>query len=550
MKLTKYAGEVEFVQKVRVTNPNAAISGTVHFMVCDDVKCLPPTDETFTIGTTPTTNAAANQGATTLTTTLGNNNTNNQHHWGIFLAGFVGGLLALLTPCVFPMVPVTVSFFTKQSKTRKKGLTNAIIYALSIIGIYISLGMLVTMLFGATALNDLATNPWVNIAFFLVFLFFAFSFFGFYEIQLPVWLTNKSDAAADKGGLIGIFFMALTLSLTSFSCTGPIIGTLLVQAAAGGLIGPFLGMAGFSLALAVPFALFAAFPGWLNSLPKSGGWLNSVKVVLGFIELALAIKFLSNADLVKQWGLLKREAFLISWIIICLGMAAYLFGLIRFPHDSRMKKLGLVRGSLGILTLAFAGYLTAGLFGSKLTMISGFPPPDFYSYSKLGHCPHDLNCLHDYDDALALAQKENKPIFVDFTGWACVNCRKMEETVWHQPGIIEKLKNDYVVVSLYVDERLPLLENDVFQYTDSKGRTKTAKTVGDKWAQLQIACYNNNAQPWYILLDPSERMLKQQPMGYDPDPEVFKTYLEGGLSNFKQNTFEALPVCKKTASAN
>ena len=445
MDVIKYGKEVSFQQKIKSTDPATEISGHVRFMSCDAERCLPPQNIEFLF----------NEGGAVspVVTEMGENiedgdslevyNPNegkSQTYWSIFVWGFLGGLLALLTPCVFPMIPLTVSFFTKSSKDKKKGLTNALIYALSIIVIYVALGLFVTFVFGATALNELATNPWMNIAFFLIFMFFAFSFFGYYELTLPSWLVNRSDEASDKGGLMGIFFMAFTLALVSFSCTGPIIGSLIVVAAEGGISGPAIGMTGFAVALAFPFAFFAAFPGWLNSLPRSGGWLNSVKVVLGFIEIGLALKFLSNADLVEQWGLIKRETFLVIWILLLIGLGAYLLGKIKFPHDSPIKKLSKTRIGMAALSFAFAMYLIPGIFGQPISFVSGFPPPDFYSYGYEGHCPLDLACVHDYDEGLEIAKKTGKPLMLDFTGWACVNCRKMEEQVWSQPEVLAKLQ--------------------------------------------------------------------------------------------------------------
>lgn len=549
MHIIKFSDEVTFRQKLRLKNPNALLKGSLQFMTCDDMKCLPPDTQDFSI-------AFGNNNSTQQNSAIPPPAEKEQTPWGIFFGGFIGGLFALITPCVFPMIPLTVSLFTKRSKDRRKGIIDALIYALSIIVIYVGLGFIVTAIFGPTALNELATNPWVNIAFFLVFMFFAFSFFGYYELTLPSWLVNKSDEAADKGGLFGIFFMAFTLALTSFSCTGPIIGTLLVQAAAtGSTTAPLLGMTGFALALAIPFGIFALFPGLLKNLPKSGGWLNTVKVVLGFIELALALKFLSNADLVMQWGLFKREPFMLIWIAICLATAAYLFGFIKFPHDSPIKKLSGARIGTGLASLAFGAYLVPGLFCQTPALISGFPPPITYSYrcgaaemtdskgeKSKSHCPHGLTCYHDYKEGLAAARKLNKPVFIDFTGWACVNCRKMEETVWNQPDVLPILTNDYVLISLYVDEKVELPAADQVKYINYKGQEKTFKTVGEKWAHLQTACYQSNSQPYYVLLDANEQMLAAEPIGYT-STENFKNYLDKGISNFKSGKFEKTLSC-------
>jgi len=553
MNVIKYAKEITFQQQIKSTDPTTEISGHVRFMTCDAERCLPPQNVEFLFnegGTVlPVTTGGDIDGTGTIVTddsleVYNPNEGKSQSYWSIFIWGFLGGLLALLTPCVFPMIPLTVSFFTKSSKDKAKGLYNAIVYALSIIVIYVFLGVFVTVVFGATALNELATNPWMNIAFFLIFMFFAFSFFGFYELTLPSWLVNRSDEASDKGGLIGIFFMAFTLALVSFSCTGPIIGSLLVVAAKGGISGPVIGMTGFAVALALPFAFFAAFPAWLNSLPRSGGWLNSVKVVLGFIEVGLALKFLSNADLVEQWGLIKRETFLIIWIILLVGLGLYLLGKIKFPHDSPIAKLSKTRIGMAIASFVFALYLIPGIFCQPLSFVSGFPPPAFYSYGCKGHCPLDLACVHDYEEGLEIAKQTGKPLLLDFTGWACVNCRKMEEQVWRQPEVLEKLQKDYIVVSLYVDEKADLPEEDQYEYT-SNGRKKKVKTVGDKWAHFQISCFGSNAQPKYVLMNHEEQMLKKQTVGYDPDVSKFVDFLDSGLENFKNKKSEAQTICKQ-----
>jgi len=444
--------------------------------------------------------------------------------WVIFLLGFLGGFAALLTPCVFPMIPLTVSFFTKSSTNRAKGISNAIIYGLSIIVIYVALGFFVTKAFGADTLSILSTNVWFNLAFFAIFVVFAFSFFGYFEITLPNALINKSDEASEKGGLIGIFFMAFTLALVSFSCTGPIIGTLLVEAAVQGkTLGPVVGMTGFAVALALPFALFAAFPAWLNSLPKSGGWLTSVKVVLGFIELIFALKFLSNADMVKKWGILPREVFLGIWVILLIGLALYLFGKIRFPHDSKLKKISPVRGGLGALAVAAALYLTAGIFGNPVSLVSGFPPPTFYSLFNA-----EDEHLHDIEKGLAEAKRTGKPLLVDFTGWACVNCRKMEENVWPD---VHKLMEEYTIVSLYVDEDIALPKDEQFRY-ELEGKKKRVRTVGNKWSYLEATCFNTNSQPYYVLLNHDGEHLAN-PRGYTPDITTYSSFLEQGIENFK-----------------
>jgi thiol:disulfide interchange protein DsbD len=451
---------------------------------------------------------------------------------GIFLAGVLGGLLALLTPCVFPMIPMTVSFFTKRSGNRSKGIRNAIIYALSIIGIYVSLGLLVTMIFGSDALNDLASNVFFNMAFFIIFVIFAISFFGAFEITLPSWMINKADSASDRGGLIGIFFMAFTLSLVSFSCTGPIIGTLLVEAAHGrSYLGPLVGMFGFSFALAVPFAFFSLFPGWLNSLPKSGGWLNTVKVTLGFIELALALKFLSNVDLAYHWGILKRETFIVLWVTIFGMLAYYLLGKIKLSHDSDSSHIGIGRLLSALLSLSFALYLLPGIWGAPLKLISGFPPPDFYKEWKSGNesdCPHDMLCFKDYDEGMRYAKAQGKPVMIDFTGWSCVNCRKMEDNVWSDPKVLKKLSEQYVLISLYVDDKTPLPAD---QQTVSATTGKKIRTTGNKWSDMQAAIYNTNSQPYYVLLDNDGKLLAT-PRGYTPDIDTYAAFLDEGLCRF------------------
>jgi thiol:disulfide interchange protein DsbD len=480
-------------------------------MVCDDTSCLPPTevDLNFIVqgkasaidnseNSEVNENTDIQKDAETKTTPT---EEESRSLLGIFLVAFLFGFTALLTPCVFPMIPMTVSFFTKQSKTKAAGIRNAIIYGLSIIVIYVLLGILVSAVFGADALNALATNVWFNIIFFVLLIVFAISFLGAFEITLPSSWGTKVDAQADRGGIIGIFFMALALAIVSFSCTGPIVGTLLVEAASGGnKIGPIVGMLGFSMAIAIPFALFAAFPGWLNSLPKSGGWLNTVKVVLGFLELALAFKFLSNADLVLQLHWLEREVFLAIWIAVFGALAFYLFGKIRLPHDSPIEHISVGRLGLGLLVLTFTLYLIPGLWGAPLKIISGFPPPMKYSESPHGvgytrsglgtlkelpegaeYGPHDIITFLDYEKGMAYAKEVNKPVLLDFTGHACANCRKMEGLVWSDTEVLKILNNDIVLVSLYVDEKERLPESE--QYT-SETTGKKIKSIGNKWSDF------------------------------------------------------------------
>ncbi|MFC4477391.1 protein-disulfide reductase DsbD family protein [Flavobacterium chungangensis] len=472
--------------------------------------------------------------------------------WSIFFIAFLSGFAALLTPCVFPMIPMTVSFFTKQSKSRAKGIRNAIIYGFSIIAIYVILGLIVTKIFGADALNALSTDVWFNLIFFVILVVFATSFLGAFEIMLPNSWANKADQQADKGGLIGILFMALALAIVSFSCTGPIVGTLLVEAASNGGIAPIVGMLGFSLALALPFMLFAMFPGWLNSLPKSGGWLNTVKVVLGFLELALAFKFLSNADLVLQLHFLEREVFIAIWIAIFGAMTLYLFGKITLPHDSPTNHISVGRLYLGLLTFVFTMYLIPGLWGAPLKLISAFPPPPQYSESPFGVGgsgngavssesikglpegaelgPHGIMVFHDYEDGLAYAKEINKPIMLDFTGYACVNCRKMENNVWSEPAILPILKNDVVLISLYVDDKRELPKEE--QFTTAAG--DKIITVGDKWTDFMISKYKTNTQPLYVITDlEGKNMNTSKPTISYVNADEYLNWLKEGISNFK-----------------
>ena len=472
--------------------------------------------------------------------------------WSIFFIAFISGFAALLTPCVFPMIPMTVSFFTKQSKSRAKGIRNAIFYGLSIIAIYVILGLIVTKIFGADALNALSTDVWFNLIFFVILIIFATSFLGAFEIMLPNSWANKADQQADRGGIIGILFMALALAIVSFSCTGPIVGTLLVEAASNGGIAPIVGMLGFSSALALPFMLFAMFPGWLNSLPKSGGWLNTVKVVLGFLELALAFKFLSNADLVLQLHFLEREVFIAIWIAIFAALTLYLFGKITLPHDSPLHHISVGRLYLGLLTLVFTVYLIPGLWGAPLKLISAFPPPPQYSESPFGVGgsansngsaesvkglpvgaelgPHGIMVFHDYEDGLAYAKSINKPIMLDFTGYACVNCRKMENNVWSEPTILPILKNDVVLISLYVDDKRELPAEEQFV---TKAGDKII-TVGDKWTDFMILKYKTNTQPLYVITDLEGKNLNtSKPTISYVNADEYLNWLKEGIGNFK-----------------
>jgi thiol:disulfide interchange protein len=470
--------------------------------------------------------------------------------WSIFFIAFLSGFAALLTPCVFPMIPMTVSFFTKQSKTKAAGIKNAIIYGLSIIIIYVLLGFLVTWIFGADALNALSTNVWFNIIFFVLLVVFAASFLGAFEIMLPNSWANKVDSQADRGGIVGILFMALALAIVSFSCTGPIVGTLLVEAASKGGIAPIIGMLGFSLALALPFMLFAMFPGWLHSLPKSGGWLNTVKVVLGFLELALAFKFLSNADLVLQLHLLEREVFLAIWIAIFGTLALYLFGKITLPHDSPFSHISVGRLMMGLLVLIFTVYLIPGLWGAPLKLISAFPPPMEYSESPFGVGgssgnavtavlpdgakigPHGIVVFDDYEKGLAYAKSVNKPIMLDFTGHACVNCRKMENNVWSDASILPILNNEVVLISLYVDDKRELPKSEQFV---SKTTGSEIETVGDKWTDFMISKYKTNTQPLYVITDLEGNNLNEsKPTISYVSVTEYESWLKVGVSNFKK----------------
>jgi thiol:disulfide interchange protein DsbD len=472
--------------------------------------------------------------------------------WTLFFLAFLGGFTALFTPCVFPMIPMTVSFFTKQSKTRAAGIRNAIIYGIAIIFIYVILGFSVSWIFGADALNSLATNVYFNLLFFVLLIVFASSFLGAFEIMLPNSWANKVDKQADKGGIIGILFMALALAIVSFSCTGPIVGPLLFQAATNGILGPIVGMLGFSLALALPFMLFAMFPGWLNSLPKSGGWLNTVKVFLGFLELAFAFKFLSNADLVLQLHFLEREVFIAIWIAVFAALTLYLFGKITLPHDSPQERISVGRLYVGLLSLVFTIYLIPGLWGAPLKLISAFPPPQQYSESPLGFGsagnsassadaikglpdgaelgPHGIMVFHDYEDGLAYAKSINKPIMLDFTGHACVNCRKMENNVWSDPSILPILKNDVVLISLYVDDKRELPKNE--QFTTAAG--DEIITIGDKWTDFMISKYKTNTQPLYVITDLEGKNLNNsKPTISYVTTEEYLAWLKEGISNFK-----------------
>ncbi len=544
LQVNYYETEVAFTQRVKLTDNSGSVKGYVEFMSCNDETCTPPMNTEFSFELKEKNTSGIEPGSDDTATGAGTEQGRN--YWNIFILAFLGGLAALLTPCVFPMIPMTVSFFTKQSKTKAKGIRNGIWYGISIILIYVILGTVVTAVFGAESLNSLSTNPWFNLFFALLLFVFAFSFMGAFEIILPSKWINVVDRKADKGGLIGIFFMAFALALVSFSCTGPIVGALIVEAALRGGMAPVIGMLGFSLALAIPFALFAAFPGWLNTLPKSGGWLNSVKVILGFLEFAFAFKFLSIADMVLNLHILEREIFISIWIAVFIGLVLYLWGKIQFPHDSAAKHIPVSRFVLGALVLAFVIYMIPGLWGAPVKLISGFPPPVDYAESPLGvgklqvqgiaqstvnagpgkHIgPHGILLYEDYDKALAESVKSGKPLLIDFTGKGCTNCRKMEDNVWVDPQVKKMLLEDYIVVSLFVDLREQLPENEKYI---SEATGKKIRTVGNKWTDFQISRFHRNTQPYYVILNKEEQQMANG-YSYNPDPRKFADWLKNGL---------------------
>lgn len=587
MNLSWYAHEVSFTQKLEITNPKAfKVEGYVEFMACNDENCLPPDKESFSfnqsnINVEKTLQAMAkvedipaeeladtvsvveevsedvsvakpNKTADTEGTSsslvhsdlwepvieelkaFGDTTvTAADTSWlFIFFAGFLGGLIALLTPCVWPMIPMTVSFFLKRTKDRKKAIRDAVTYGVSIIVIYLVLGLLITGIFGASALNDLSTNAIFNIIFFLLLVLFAVSFFGAFEIVLPSSWTNKLDMKADSTtGIISIFFMSFTLVLVSFSCTGPIIGTLLVQAASmGSKVGPAIGMFGFALALSIPFSFFAVFPNMLQSMPKSGGWLNSVKVVLGFLELALALKFLSVADLAYGWRLLDREVFVVLWIVIFALLGFYLLGKIRFSHDSDLKHVSVPRLFMAIISFGFSIYMIPGLWGAPLKAISAFAPPlytqDFSLYDNEVHA-----AFTDYEAGMEYAKRNNKPVMIDFSGYGCVNCRKMEASVWTNIRVKDILEKDYVLITLIVDDKSKLPEP--IEIVEN-GKTRVLRTVGDKWSYLQRSKFGANAQPFYVLLDGDGKPLSPS-YAFDEDVSKYIQFLNKGLSEFQNN---------------
>jgi thiol:disulfide interchange protein DsbD len=451
--------------------------------------------------------------------------------WSVFFLGFLGGLIALLTPCVFPMIPVTVSFFTKRSKNRKQAIQNGLIYGISITLIYVLASVPFHLLGNVQPeiFNSISTNPWLNLGFFVVFIFFAISFFGYFEITLPSSFASKADSKSGLGSLGGIFFMAITLAIVSFSCTGPILGTLLVSSLQGGAWALTQGMTGFGVALALPFGLFAVFPNLLHNLPKSGSWLDTVKKVLAFVELALALKFLSNADLVEHWGLIKRETFLVIWVVISLGLALYLLGYLHLPHDNKHAKIPIVRRILGVLTIVFTVILCFGMvpkYSKSIQFLSGFPPPTHYSYLDHSEGANvKAQVVNDYAKALELSKQTGKPILIDFTGWACVNCRKMEENVWTDPAVAAYIQSHYILVSLYVDDKALLPVEKRFVYTGAQGQSKSIQSIGDLWATFQAENFNQVTQPLYVAVSP-EQQLMSHPIGYTPDVAAYLLWLQ------------------------
>jgi thiol:disulfide interchange protein DsbD len=567
MKLGYFSKQAVLTQKIKLkSSEKTEIKGFVEFMSCNDESCTPPTEVEFAF--TLNSSDTKSEIASAVAPLEGNSSDKSTGNLLLFLFfSFLAGLAAILTPCVFPMIPMTVSFFMNSGESKIKSRLYAAFYGFSIIAIYTIVGTLVAVIFGPGAANWLSTHWIPNLIFFGVFMLFAFSFFGMFEIVLPSWLVNKSDKQVDKGGFMGSFFMALTLVLVSFSCTGPIVGAILVESAGGQVLKPIVGMFGFSLAFALPFTLFALFPAWLNNLPKSGGWLNSVKVVLGFLELALGLKFLSVADQTYHWGILDREVYLALWIVIFVLLGFYLLGKLKFAHDSEVKHLSVPRLLLAIISFSFVVYLAPGMFGAPLKAISGYLPPqathDFDLHQiirdeiklaqpqngmvnsvggssdelcekpKFGeflHLPHGLEGYFDYEQGMACARKQNKPVFIDFTGHGCVNCREMEANVWSDPRVLERLKNNFVIIALYVDDKSTLPESE---WITSTYDGKVKKTLGKKYADFQISRYGVNAQPYYVLLDGKEQKLVE-PRAYDLNADRFVEFLDSALSEFER----------------
>lgn len=576
MKLRYFENTATFVQKFKITDASYQIEGYLEYGACNDENCLPPTEVPFsfsgkgnaataTVATSETKAETVNQPAaensvaeataidSAATVALSDNETSVQDYWTpvikelnsygettsqqdrswiyIFFAGFIGGLLALFTPCVWPIIPMTVSFFLKRSKDKKKGIRDAWTYGASIVVIYVALGLAITLIFGASALNALSTNAVFNILFCLMLIIFAASFFGAFELTLPSKWSNTVDSKAEQtSGLLSIFLMAFTLSLVSFSCTGPIIGFLLVEVSTtGSVIAPAIGMLGFAIALALPFTLFAMFPSWLKSMPKSGGWMNVIKVTLGFLELAFALKFLSVADLAYGWRILDRETFLALWIVIFGLLGFYLLGKIKFPHDDDDNTTSVPRFFMALISLAFAVYMVPGLWGAPLKAVSAFAPPmttqDFNLYNNEVHAKFD-----DYDAGMEYAKRNGKPVMLDFTGYGCVNCRKMEAAVWTDPKVSKLMTDDYVLITLYVDNKEPLPEHIKVM---ENGKERTLRTVGDKWSYLQRSKFGANAQPFYVLIDNEGKPLNKS-YSYDEDIDKYVDFLQTGLDNYKK----------------
>lgn len=576
MKLRYFENTATFVQKFKITDASYQIEGYLKYGACNDENCLPPTEVPFsfsgkgnaataTVATSETKAETVNQPAaensvaeataidSAATVALSDNETSVQDYWTpvikelnsygettsqqdrswiyIFFAGFIGGLLALFTPCVWPIIPMTVSFFLKRSKDKKKGIRDAWTYGASIVVIYVALGLAITLIFGASALNALSTNAVFNILFCLMLIIFAASFFGAFELTLPSKWSNAVDSKAEQtSGLLSIFLMAFTLSLVSFSCTGPIIGFLLVEVSTtGSVIAPAIGMLGFAIALALPFTLFAMFPSWLKSMPKSGGWMNVIKVTLGFLELAFALKFLSVADLAYGWRILDRETFLALWIVIFGLLGFYLLGKIKFPHDDDDNTTSVPRFFMALISLAFAVYMVPGLWGAPLKAVSAFAPPmttqDFNLYNNEVHAKFD-----DYDAGMEYAKRNGKPVMLDFTGYGCVNCRKMEAAVWTDPKVSKLMTDDYVLITLYVDNKEPLPEHIKVM---ENGKERTLRTVGDKWSYLQRSKFGANAQPFYVLIDNEGKPLNKS-YSYDEDIDKYVDFLQTGLDNYKK----------------
>lgn len=557
LKLAWWDADVTFTQKLKITDGKAhEIDGYVYFQGCNDQTCISPSKTPFNIsvGTGPeaeeeapaTDSVAAAVTQTAQPATAAGNGTDwwapveitdseaertsaDNPWWVIFLWGFGGGLIALLTPCVWPMIPMTVSFFLKKSGNRRKAVTDALIYGISIVVIYLSLGLAITAIFGASKLNELSTNAIFNIAFFLLLVIFAISFFGGFDITLPSKWSNSVDAKAERAtGLLSIFFMAFTLALVSFSCTGPIIGTLLVEAATmGNLVGPAIGMLGFAIALALPFSLFAIFPSWLKEMPRSGGWLNSVKVVLGFLELALSLKFLSVADLAYGWGLLDREVFVCLWVVIFAMLGFYLLGKIRFSHDAPLDHVSIPRFFLSLASLSFALYLIPGLWGAPLKGVSAFVPPLFTQDFSL-YTGGQFEEFDDFDKGMEYAERNHRPVLIDFSGYGCVNCRKMEGAVFDTPVVTQTIKENFVLIKLMVDDKTPLAQP---MTVEENGKQLTLETIGDKWSYLQRSKFSANSQPYYIMLDNDGAALVP-PTYYDENVTKFVEWLNSGLKAY------------------